>query len=144
MPCETCNTIDLCFSYAKTNKNQCCIYFESFKKGLTMKETDPLGIPQHEPGAKLDDGKIMADLLLDFSLALEQVAKVGTYGAKKYSRGGWLKVPNGIERYTAAMMRHILKEKHEEYDPDTELLHASHTAWNALSRLELILREKIK
>jgi hypothetical protein len=27
-------------------------------------------------------------------------------------------------------------------DPDSQLLHASHAAWNALARLELMLREK--
>jgi hypothetical protein len=29
-------------------------------------------------------------------------------------------------------------------DPDSGLLHAAHTAWGALARLELILREKEK
>ncbi len=103
---------------------------------------DPHGIPQHEPGAKLDAGKPMADLLLDFSRALLSVAEVGTYGAHKYTRGGWQHVPDGVHRYTGALLRHLLQEKVEDLDQDTELLHASHAAWNALARLELLLRER--
>jgi len=89
-------------------------------------EKDPQGIDQHSPGAKLDDGKILASVLSDFSLALIEIAKVGTFGAKKYSRGGWQHVPNGIERYSDALWRHLLAERHELIDNDSELLHAAH------------------
>lgn len=105
-------------------------------------EEDPNGINQHEPGAKLDAGKPMADLLLDFGRALLSVAEVGTYGAHKYTRGGWQHVPDGVNRYTGALLRHLLQEKMEDMDKDTDLLHASHVAWNSLARLELLLREK--
>lgn len=104
-------------------------------------KVDPNGIGQHEPGAKLDAGKPMADLLLDFGRALLSVAEVGTYGAHKYTRGGWQHVPDGVNRYTGALLRHLLQEKMEDMDQDTDLLHASHCAWNSLARLELILRE---
>ena len=105
-------------------------------------EKDPAGIDQHAPGAKLDEGKPIAGVLGDFSLALMAVAEVGTFGAKKYSRGGWQSVPNGIERYTDATWRHLLKESHEDSDKDSGLSHAAGTAWNALAKLELQLREK--
>ena len=53
-------------------------------------ERDPAGIPPHAPGAKLDGEKVMAELTLDgFSRALLAVAEVSTYGARKYSPGGW-------------------------------------------------------
>jgi hypothetical protein len=103
---------------------------------------DPNGIPQHAPGAKLDSGKPMGGLLVDFGRALLAVAEVGTYGAYKYTRGGWQHVPDGINRYTDALFRHLLLEQRELYDQESELLHAAHSAWNALSRLELILRER--
>lgn len=106
-----------------------------------MEERDPLQKSPHEPGAKLDDGKPDASLLLSFGRALSAVAKIGTFGAKKYSRDGWEEVPDGINRYTAAMMRHLLKENEETCDTDSDLSHAAHAAWNALARLELILRE---
>jgi len=106
-----------------------------------MSESDPNGVGQHEPGSKLDAGKIEAGLLIDFGRALLAVAEIGTFGANKYTRQGWEKVPDGQRRYTDAMMRHLLKEKIEANDPDSGLLHASHAAWNALARLELLLRE---
>jgi hypothetical protein len=107
---------------------------------LEASEADPYGIDQHELGAKLDSGKIKAGLLVDFSNALLAVAEVGTFGANKYTRGGWQHVLNGPERYTDAMLRHLLKEPNEPNDPDSDLKHASHLAWNALARLELMLR----
>lgn len=70
-------------------------------------EKDPNGINQHDPGAKLDDGKLLAGVLADFSLALKAVAAVGTFGAGKYSRGGWQSVDNGIVRYYDALWRHL-------------------------------------
>lgn len=105
-----------------------------------MSERDPNGYDPHQPGAKLDDGKVMAGVLDDFSLALMAVAEVGTFGAKKYTRGGWQSVPNGQERYRDALWRHHLSERHEPKDPETGLLHKAHKAWNALAELELELR----
>lgn len=107
-------------------------------------ERDPSGLASNMPGAKLDDGKVMADLLEDFALALLAVAEVGTFGAKKYSRGGWQHVDNGQERYRAAKWRHILKGRHESHDPDSGLLHKAHEAWNTLAELELLLRKEKK
>lgn len=105
-------------------------------------QTDPFGISQHQPGAKLDGNKPDASLLLYFGRALTEVAEVGTIGAKKYTRGGWQTVPDGINRYTGAMLRHLLAEQREERDSETNMYHAAQVAWNALARLELILREK--
>jgi hypothetical protein len=96
-------------------------------------------IDPHAPGAKLDAGKPDTSLLLDFHLALLEVAAVGTYGAKKYSRGGWKTVPDGVDRYTAAMLRHLLAEQVGERDEESDLRHAAQVAWNALARLQLLL-----
>lgn len=106
-------------------------------------ESDPHGTPQHAPGAKLDAGKLRAGLVLGgFARALREVSAVGTYGANKYTPNGWMQVPNGVERYTDAMHRHLLSEASgEARDPDTEILHAAHAAWNALARLDLIVRK---
>jgi hypothetical protein len=104
-------------------------------------EKDPNGIDPHEPGAKLDEGKLQASLLEDFSLALIEVAKVCTYGAEKYSVGGWLHVPDGIKRYSDAEWRHRLAKRFEERDPETGLLHEAQELWNLMARLELKLRK---
>ena len=103
----------------------------------------PDGKDQHEPGAKLDAGKVRAGLVLGgFSRALHEVSKVGTYGANLYTPYGWTKVENGEERYTDAMLRHFLREaKGEMKDPESNLSHAAHLAWNALARLDIMIRK---
>ncbi len=95
-------------------------------------------------GRKDDQDKPMAGLMCkDFSFALQEVAKVTSYGAKKYDPSNWLKVDNAEERYTDAMMRHFLCElAGNDVDEESGLINAAMTAWNALARLELILREK--
>lgn len=105
-------------------------------------ESDPNGKDQHEPGAKLDNGKNRLGLvLLGFPNALVEVGKVGTYGANKYTDNGWKHVHDGQRRYTDAMLRHLLSEASGELrDPESKLLHAAQTAWNALARLELMLK----
>lgn len=106
-----------------------------------MIQRDPHGLPPDQPGAKLDAGKVRAGLLLDFSHALHAVAQVSTFGAAKYSPGGWTKVPDGQRRYTDALLRHQLAMgMGESHDPESGLLHAAHIAWNALAVLELKLR----
>lgn len=107
-------------------------------------ERDPNGIGAHSPGAKLDAGKNRCALVINgFSRALWQVCLVGTFGAAKYTPNGWKEVENGIERYSDAMDRHLLMEASgEECDPDSGLLHAAHAAWNALARLDLMLKER--
>jgi len=106
-------------------------------------EADPHGLDQHQAGAKLDANKNRLGLVLHgFARALQEVGKVGTYGANKYTDNGWVDVPDGIARYTDAMYRHLLTEAQGELcDKDTEILHAAHTAWNALAILDLMLRE---
>lgn len=106
-----------------------------------LDEYDPGGISQHAPGAKLDAGKADMSLLQDFGLAIEAVAEVATFGADKYSRGGWQHVDDGVNRYTAAMQRHFFQERYAMLDEDSQLMHAAQVAWNALARLELIRRD---
>lgn len=114
------------------------------EKDSASHESDPHGIEQHTPGAKLDAGKNRVWLMLSgFSRALSAVSEVMTYGAKKYTDNGWKKVPNGFARYSDALGRHLLAEaRGEARDKDTQILHAAHAAWNALARLELLLSEQ--
>jgi len=119
-------------------------YNELERKRGERIETDPNGLSANEVGAKLDQGKNRMGLMFSgFSRALEAVGGISTFGANKYSPNGWVKVDNGIERYTDAMLRHLTKEcMGEERDSDSKLLHSAHLAWNALARLELQLREE--
>jgi len=98
---------------------------------------------QHAMGMKLDKDKPDVSLLFDFGRALMAVSEVGTFGAKKYARGSWVMVPDGISRYTAAMGRHLLAEgMGEAHDAESGLRHAAHAAWDSLARLDLMLREE--
>lgn len=56
-------------------------------------------------GDKHDKGKLRWDLL-DLKL-IEPVVDVLTYGAKKYEADSWKHVPEGKNRYYAALMRHL-------------------------------------
>jgi hypothetical protein len=107
-------------------------------------EVDPTGRDAHAPGAKLDAGKAAYDMaLFSFPLAIAAVNAVGEFGAKKYSPGGFLHVPNGQKRYLNADLRHKSKTlQGEEVDPETGELHDAHSAWCALAKLELKLRGK--
>lgn len=92
-------------------------------------------------GKKDDQDKpIAGTIMLDFSYALRAVIEVGTFGSKKYDKSNWLKVENGVERYTDAMIRHFIIEPEQYFDQESDICHAAHVAWNALARLELILR----
>ena len=107
-------------------------------------EADPNGLRANSPGAKLDAGKIRTGMVIEgFARALNEVAKVGTFGANKYTDNGWMEVENGCSRYTDAMYRHLISEAMgEELDPDSQIYHAAHAAWNALARLNFILNAK--
>lgn len=106
-------------------------------------ECDPGGKQPNDPGAKLDSGKNRIGLVLSgFARAITAVARVGTYGAEKYSDNGWTQVAAGKQRYTDAMWRHLLREAEGEHlDTESGLPHAAHAAWNALARLDLELRQ---
>lgn len=109
-------------------------------------EVDPNGIDIHSPGAKVDYGKVYADsILAGFPRALWGIAEVGTFGANKYSMGGWQSVEDGERRYREAAGRHRLKRQMGELvDKDSGLPHEYHEAWNVLAALELKLRAEEK
>lgn len=108
-------------------------------------EADPNGKQPGELGAKLDMHKIPAlrGALQYFPRAILAVAAVSDFGARKYAWKGWETVPDGAQRYGDALARHLLLESSDgEFDADSGLMHAAHAAWNALARLELLLREE--
>lgn len=112
-----------------------------------MNEKDPTGKNPHELGAKLDFGKspVYQGLIDYFPRACLAVADVSAYGAKKYAWKGWETVPDGVNRYSDALGRHLFYEAMgENVDTDTGLLHKAHAAWNALAALELHIRAGTK
>lgn len=99
-----------------------------------------------EQGAiKYDGGKspVFRGAIDYFPRAISAVAGVSAFGASKYAWKGWEGVDDGYNRYSDALVRHLIYEgQGEVLDPDSGLLHAAHTAWNALARLELLIRER--
>lgn len=94
-------------------------------------------------GMKYDDGKPRMDLLLSgCPNALEQVSQILTFGAKKYAAHSWQTVPQGEDRYLAALLRHLTAHsKGEKNDPESGMSHLAHAACNALFILELEARK---
>jgi hypothetical protein len=94
---------------------------------------------------KMDVGKapVVQGFMQYFPRAINAVAMVSEYGARKYNDGGysvgWQSVPNGLGRYHDAEGRHITKAALEDYDAESELAHLAHGAWNAMAALELAL-----
>jgi len=92
-------------------------------------------------GMKYDGGKVRWDLL-PFS-ALEEIAKVYTFGAKKYEDWNWYK---GIKysRCIAAMLRHLCAWwwGREQYDKESGCHHLAAVGFYVFALLEFDLSGK--
>lgn len=78
-----------------------------------------------------------------FANGLKEVGAIGTFGANKYTDNGWQSVPNGVERYKDALMRHLFAWlSGEEYDQESGYRHLAHAGWNCLALLTLTHQPK--
>lgn len=94
-----------------------------------------------QEGLKYDTGKPrIFEMLEDFKEPMIEIAKVWAFGADKYEKHNWAYVDNAIDRYSNALLRHMLEG--ETKDDESELLHASHVAWNAIVRLYFIIQKQ--
>lgn len=81
-------------------------------------------------GLRFNSGKVKHNLVPGF--AMNEVAKVFTFGAEKYGDNNWQRgmdwstVIGSMSRHFNAIMRS------EDFDPETGLLHAAHLATNAM------------
>jgi hypothetical protein len=76
-------------------------------------------------GRKFDGGKLEYGLLPPH--ALEETVKVLTFGAQKYERDNWQKVPDSKRRYFDALQRHVWAWKTgEKNDPESGIHHLAH------------------
>ncbi len=79
-------------------------------------------------GLKFDEGKLRLDLIP--ADAINAIGAVMTFGAQKYGANNWQGVE--IERYEAALMRHLMAYKGgKALDPDSGLPHLYHVLCNA-------------
>ena len=76
-------------------------------------------------GRKFDGGKLEYGLIPP--LALKEMVKVLTFGAQKYERDNWQKVPESKRRYFDALQRHLWAWKEgEEFDHESGIHHLAH------------------
>lgn len=94
-------------------------------------------------GIKHDQEKPrMALVLGGFSNALTEVAKVGTFGAKKYADNNWKSLKDGKERTLDAALRHIFQYlRGEEIDEEMQLPHLAAAIWELCAAYEFSIKE---
>ena len=76
-------------------------------------------------GRKFDRNKLEYGLIPP--LAQQEMVRVLTFGAQKYERDNWKRVPDSKRRYFDAMERHIWAWKMgEQLDPESGIHHLAH------------------
>ena len=96
------------------------------KKASTKKsDTQISSIEFKAEGRKFDTGKLEYGLIPP--VAQKEMVKVLTFGATKYERDNWKKVPDSKRRYFDAAMRHLwLWKEGEQNDSETNINHLAH------------------
>ena len=78
-------------------------------------------------------GKTEVSLLLEFPHALYEIARVCTYGWRKYGEK-WYLQKDGQKVYSDAAGRHLLASLDTFIDKESGLPHYSHFLWNILAQ----------
>lgn len=87
-------------------------------------------------GYKADQGK--PDWTIFPFDGAEPIVRVLEVGARKYARDNWRKVPDAVNRYRAAALRHLAADALGEInDPETGLPHLAHAGCCLLFALAL-------
>ena len=74
---------------------------------------------------------------------VEDIVRVYTAGAKKYGPDQWQNLPDGIRRYKAALLRHLVEfDKGNEIDEETGCRHLAQVCWNAIAMLHISKQQK--
>lgn len=102
--------------------------------------SEPVGATT--PGIKFDDDKLRVDLMpVD---AMESIAAVLTFGAKKYNDRNWEKGMNWSRLYRAAVNHLWQWWKGKDLDDETGLPHLAHAATCVIFLLSYHLRHTAK
>ena len=72
--------------------------------------------------------------------ALNEVAKVATYGASKYAPRNWEKGLSWSACFASFMRHFYARCTGEVVDPESGCMHTAHMAWNALAILAFDVR----
>lgn len=132
----------------KDNPKYCGIDTRNDKRSISYKlieQCKPKDIEQENKtearkNDRLDD-KLRWELLpLE---DVEDIVRVYTAGAKKYGPDQWQNLPDGIRRYKAALLRHLVEfDKGNEIDEETGCRHLAQVAWNAIAMLHISKQQK--
>lgn len=108
---------------------------------MSSQDITPAGIDA-SMGMKYDAGKTRWDLVV-WGI-VEGIARVLTFGAKKYAPYSWRGVPDAKERYWSALMRHLIEWRQGEWlDPESGMPHLWHAACNLMFLYELSYGEEV-
>jgi len=84
---------------------------------------------------RFNEGKTRHDLLAPW--ALDQIARVYTYGTQKYDDDNWWKGLKWKKDVFGCILRHIWKWfRGEINDDESGLHHLAHAAWNCMALME--------
>jgi hypothetical protein len=98
--------------------------------GQVLYDSTAKGEVSGVPGSTKFDGDKPMMQLFPLSVA-ESISKVLTFGAKKYAPNGWKKLPDAVQRYLGALLRHLASmQRGEMIDPDSGLPHIYHIGCN--------------
>lgn len=101
-------------------------YHPGYKDAVMQNHLESIhAISPKEIGRKFDSNKLEYGLLPP--LALKETVKVLTFGAQKYERDNWQRVPDSKRRYFDALQRHLWAWKQgEQIDQESGLPHLAH------------------
>lgn len=148
--CRSCyfNEYGECKLELEDGSKRCGIYSRFDNKSISYKlveQCKPKDMEQENKtearkNDRLDD-KLRWELLpLE---DVEDIVRVYTAGAKKYGPDQWQNLPDGIRRYKAALLRHLVEfDKGNEIDEETGCRHLAAVAWNAIAMLHISKQQK--
>ena len=113
---------------SKNSSRRVSLPSESEHHPMSEDKTNGQEAPR-DGAVKYDAGKapVFKGAIAYFPSAISGVSSVSAFGASKYAWNGWRGVDDGINRYTDAMVRHLVAEsKGEVLDPDFLTLGTSH------------------
>jgi len=85
-----------------------------------------------ERAMRFNNGKPELHYALTFGEALKGAARVGTFGANKYSAYNYMKGATASQSI-GCLLRHLLAWfEGEDSDPESQLNHLDHFVWNAM------------
>lgn len=86
---------------------------------------------------RFNEGKAELGYVLQFSSAMESLARIFEFGAVKYEEDNWLKGGKPDKEYIDSAIRHLVSwTKGEVYDSDSGCSHLGHAVWNLCALMQ--------